>query len=71
VASADVANVVERKEGGNEEAADRYALLRGLEVPEPVFFRTIEPYSAAEQPSMLKDAKENVIYNAIQIWIMH
>ena len=49
MASADVANAVEKKEVGNKEAGDRYALLSGLEVPEPVFFRTIEPYSAAEQ----------------------
>ncbi|XP_065909117.1 ribosome-releasing factor 2, mitochondrial-like isoform X2 [Dysidea avara] len=52
VASADVANTVEKKEGGNEEAGDRNVLLRGLEVPEPVFFRTIEPYSAAEQQDL-------------------
>lgn len=48
VSSADVANAVEREleDGG---MANGGSLLKGLEAPEPVFFQTIEPYSAVEQ----------------------
>lgn len=48
VASPDVANAVE-KELKNGRTADSESLLKGLEAPEPVFFRTVEPYSAVEQ----------------------
>ena len=29
------------------------SLLKGLEAPEPVFFRTVEPYSAVEQQGLI------------------
>lgn len=51
VASPDVANAVE-KELKNGRTANSESLLKGLEAPEPVFFRTIEPYSAVEQQDL-------------------
>lgn len=40
---------VELRKGG---VASGKSLLKGLEAPEPVFFRTIEPHSAVEQQGL-------------------
>ena len=48
MASAEVASAAE-KELQDGVMASGESLLEGLEAPEPVFFRTIEPYSAVEQ----------------------
>ena len=48
MASAEVAGTAEKElKGGVISNGER--LLKGLKAPEPVFFRTIEPYSAVEQ----------------------
>jgi len=46
-----MANAVEKalKEEG---MSNGESFLKGLEAPEPVFFRTIEPYSAVEQQGL-------------------
>ena len=48
MANAEVAKAAEKelKEGV---MGSGLSLLKGLEAPEPVFFRTVEPYSAVEQ----------------------
>ena len=48
MASAAVASAAEKELKGGV-MANGESLLKGLEAPEPVFFRTIEPYSAVEQ----------------------
>ena len=47
-----MATAVEKEQSRTEKMSDRNVLLSGLEVPEPVFFRTIEPYSAATQQGL-------------------
>ena len=48
MASAEVARATE-KEFKDGVVVSGESLLKGLEAPEPVFFRTIEPHSAVEQ----------------------
>lgn len=52
VASAVAADAAQKelRKGG---LATGEGLLKGLEPPEPVFFRTIEPYSAVEQQGLI------------------
>ena len=59
VASAGVADAAEKelRDGG---VASGESLLKGLVVPEPVFFRTIEPYSAVEQKGF--ESMESLLY---------
>lgn len=48
MASAEVASAAEKElKDGVMDSGE--SLLKGLEAPEPVFFRTIEPYSVVEQ----------------------
>ena len=51
VASTDVAHAAE-KEFRDGRMSGGESLLKGLQAPEPVFFRTIEPYSAVEQQGL-------------------
>lgn len=46
-----MANAAE-KELKNGSMLSSKSLLKGLEAPEPVFFRTIEPYSAVAQQGL-------------------
>ena len=69
VASADVAHAAE-KEFRDGSMSGSESLLKGLQAPEPVFFRTIEPYSAIEQQGLSKLLQQLIICS-IQTWSMH